>query len=345
MAPVYFFLVAFSAALVTKNFLRQQEQLVQGKVLTLATLLGLLDRLDDTDGNGLPHITDSETAERRVLVVALNTHGFAGDKLGNTSITRLDEFGRLLKRLSASPVDLLNQLGEFAGNVGGVTVQDGGITRADLTGVVENDDLGIEGGGLLGRVVLGVRGNVSTTNILDRDVLDVETDVVTRLTGLELLVVHLDRLDFSSHVAWGEVDDHAGFDNASLNTTDGDRSDTTDLVNILEGETKGLVGRTGGRLNGINGIQKGFTLDRAGLGLPAPTLVPGHAANDQSENLVTLVRSPGNSLGGLFQHVVSVPSGNWDEGNSLGVVTDLFDKVRGFLDDFVETVLAPLRFG
>lgn len=36
-------------------------------------LVGLLDGLDDTDGNGLPHVTDGETTERRVLVVRLNT--------------------------------------------------------------------------------------------------------------------------------------------------------------------------------------------------------------------------------------------------------------------------------
>ena len=51
----------------------------------------------------------------------------------------------------------------------------------------------------------------------------------------------------------------------------------------------------------------------------------------------------GNSLGGLLQHVVSVPPRDGDEGNGLGVVTDLLDEVGGFLDDFVETLFAPLR--
>ena len=37
-----------------------------------AGLLRLVDALDDTDGNGLPHVTDGETTERRVLVVRLN---------------------------------------------------------------------------------------------------------------------------------------------------------------------------------------------------------------------------------------------------------------------------------
>ena len=274
--------MAFSAALVTENFVRRQARQARRRVLTLATLLRLLDGLNNTDSNGLPHITDGETTEGRVLVVTLNTHGLAGDKLGNASITGLDELGGIFERLSASPVDLLNQLGELAGNVGGVAIQDGGVTRTDLTGVVENDNLCVEGSGLLGRVVLGVRGDVSAADILDRDVLDVETDVVTRLAGLELFVVHFDRFHFSGNVAWGEGDDHAGLDDTSLDTTDGHRSDTTNLVNILEGETKGLVGRAGGRLDGINSIQKGLALDSTGLGISGPTLVPGHASGDRS---------------------------------------------------------------
>jgi len=52
-----------------------------------------------------------------------------------------------------------------------------------------------------------------------------------------------------------------------------------------------------------------------------------------------------NSLGGLLQHVVSVPSRDGDEGDGLGVVADLFDEVGSFLDDFVETLLAPLGVG
>jgi hypothetical protein len=54
--------------------------------------------------------------------------------------------------------------------VGSVAIQYGCVTSADLTGVVEDDDLSVEGRGLLRGVVLGVRRNVATTDILDRDV-------------------------------------------------------------------------------------------------------------------------------------------------------------------------------
>jgi len=97
-------------------------------------------------------------------------HRLRRNELGNASVTRLNEFGRSFNGLSTPTIDLLNEFGEFASDVGGVAIEDGGVTSTDLTGVVKDDDLSVEGSGLLGGVVLRVRGNISTTNILDRDV-------------------------------------------------------------------------------------------------------------------------------------------------------------------------------
>ena len=95
------------------------------------------------------------------------------------------------------------------------------------------------------------------------------------------------------------------------------------LVDVLERESEGLVGRSDRGLNGVDGLQKGLTLGGTGLGLLGPTLVPGH-------------------VGRVLQHVVSVPSGDGDEGNRLGVVTDLLDESGSLLDDFLVSVLGPL---
>jgi len=102
----------------------------------LATLLGLLDGFDDTDSNGLPHITDGETTERGILVVGLYTHGLTWNELGNAGITGLDELRRILEGLAASPVDFFNQLGELTGDVGSVTIQKQGRSpdRSDRDG-------------------------------------------------------------------------------------------------------------------------------------------------------------------------------------------------------------------
>jgi hypothetical protein len=52
-------------------------------------------------------------------------------------------------------VNLLQKLSELAGDVGGVTVENGSVTGTDLTRVVQDDDLGIERSGLHSGVVLG----------------------------------------------------------------------------------------------------------------------------------------------------------------------------------------------
>ena len=148
-----------------------------------------------------------------------------------------------------------------------MAIQDGRVTGTDLTGVVQNDDLSVERSGLHGGVVLGVGADVSSSDVLDRDVLDVETDVVTWKTLWKLLVVHLNRLDFSGDTSGSESDDHAGLDDTGLDTADGHSSNTTDLVDILEGKTEGLVGGTRWGLDGVNGLKKGFSGGLASLGL------------------------------------------------------------------------------
>jgi len=284
------------------------------------TRKSLVNRLDDTDGDGLTHVTDGETTERWVGGEGFDTHWLGGNHLDDSGITRLDKLGAVFDRFTGTSVNLLEKLSKLASNVGGVAIQDWSVTGTDLAGVVENDDLGVEGGGTERWVVLGVTADVSTTDFLDGDVLDVETNVVSGKTLDELFVVHFDGLDFSRDVGWGEGDNHTGLDDTGFDTTDWDSSDTTDLVDVLEWETEGLVGWTDWGLDGIDGVEESLTRVLAGLGLLLPTLVP-------------------RALVGGFDHVVTVEAGDGNEWNGLGVVSDLLDEGGGFLDDFVVTVL------
>ena len=183
--------------------------------------------LNSPDGNGLTHITNGESTKRGVLLVRLDTHGLGGNKLDDGGVTRLQELGGGLHDLTGSSVDLLDKLTELAGNMGGVAIEDGCVSGTDLTRVVQDDDLGVERSGLLGGVVLGVGTDVSSPDVLDGNVLDVESDVVTGVTLGDLLVVHLDRLDFGGDVGRSKVDDHTGLDDTGLDSTDGNCSDTT----------------------------------------------------------------------------------------------------------------------
>lgn len=119
------------------------------------------------------------------------------------------------------------------------------------------------------------------------------------------------------------MDGKAYLDDSGLHTSDGHRANTTNLVDVLERETKGLVGRTGRWVNSIDGLKKGLAGGLASLGLLLPTLVP-------------------RAVGGVVNHVVTVESGDGNEANSLGVVSNLLDEVGGLLDDFLVTGLGPL---
>jgi len=107
--------------------------------------------------------------------------------------------------------------------------------------VVHDDDLGLEGLNLLGWVVLGVRGDISSPDVLHRHVLHVESDIVSWDGLSEHFVVHFNGLAISAHSDGGEPDVHAWLEDTSLDSSDGYSADTTDLVHILEGESEGLV--------------------------------------------------------------------------------------------------------
>ncbi len=121
--------------------------------------------------------------------------------------------------------------------------------------------------------------------------------------------------------SWGEGHNHASLDNTSLNTSDGNRANTTDLIHILERETERLVSRTSWRFDGVNCLKQGLA---AGLcfGFLLPPLVPG-------------------AVGGVIDHVITIETGDGHEGDGLGVVSNLLDEVGGFLDDLVEAILGP----
>ena len=85
----------------------------------------------------------------------------------------------------------------------------------------------------------------------------------------------------------------------------------------LKRQTKGLVGRSGGWEDGVEGLEKGSAVGLALLTLDGPSLVPSH-------------------VGGWLQHVVAVPSGDGDEGDRSRIVADFLDEARHLLLDLLE---------
>ena len=113
---------------------------------------------------------------------------------------------------------------KFASNVSGVAIQDGGVAVANLSRVVQDDDLSSEILSSKSWLVLGVGSDVATLDVLDRDVLDVESNVVSGDSLSEGFVMHLNGLNLSGQVVRSKGDDHAGLDDTSFDTTDGHSS-------------------------------------------------------------------------------------------------------------------------
>jgi hypothetical protein len=123
-----------------------------------------------------------------------------------------------------------------------VAIQHRTVAVGDLSRVVQHDDLGREVSSSLGWIDLGVSSDVPSSQFLDGDVLNVETNVVSGNGLKESFVMHLHRLNFSGQVDRGECDHHTWLNNTSFNSAHGDCSDTSDLVHVLERKTESLVG-------------------------------------------------------------------------------------------------------
>ena len=121
----HFFLLAFSAALVVlpETSLGVVAYKKTVKTCTQTKIRKEIYYLDDTDGNSLPHVPDGKPSKGRELSEGLDAHGLAGEQLDNGSVTGLDELGSILSGLSSTPVNLLQDLGELAGNVRGVAIK------------------------------------------------------------------------------------------------------------------------------------------------------------------------------------------------------------------------------
>jgi len=110
------------------------------------------------------------------------------------------------------------------------------------------------------------------------------------------------------------LNEHAWLDDTSLDSSDGDCSDTTDLVDVLEGKSEWLFS---GSLGGFESI-KSFNEDGS--------LVP-------------------SGVGGSLEHVVSIETRDGDEGDGISFVTNLLQVVSELLLDFGVSLFRELDGG
>ena len=104
------------------------------------------------------------------------------------------------------------------------------------------------------------------------------THISTDLTSVVTLVGANTTTCCQTAQSMHSITHHTSLDDTGLDTANGNCPDTTNLVHILERETKRLVGGTRRRLNGVDGLKEGLALGGTSLGLLGPSLVPRHAA-------------------------------------------------------------------
>merc|ERR1719449_477232 len=275
-------------------------------------------------GHGLSHVPDSKSSEGSKLAEWLYTHRLRRHQLDNGSVSRLDELWIVFRRFTSPPVHLLLDLCEFTSNVGRVAVEHWAVAIGHLARVVEDNDLSGEVCDTTGGLVLGIRGYVSSLDVLDRDILHVESNVVSRDGLWEGLVVHLHGLDLCGQLRGGEGYHDTRLYHSSLHSTNRHCTNTSNFVDVLKRKPERLVSRPSRRDNGVQSLEESSAASLSLLPLDSPALVPTH-----------LLR------GG--EHVVPVPSGDWHEGNSSWIVANLLDESAHFFLDFFKSGLAVWR--
>nr|GLL43076.1 unknown [Ipomoea trifida] len=220
----------------------------------------LVNILDNTNCNRLTHVPHSKTTKWWVLREGFNNHGLGGNHLHHTSITILQELGLLLQLLTRPSINLGQKFSKLDCNVGGVAVQHRSISITDLSRVVHDDDLRGEASSSFGWVILGVRGNITTLQILHSNILHIEPDIVTGKCLLKGFVVHFNRLNFSGKTRRSKCNNHTRLQDTSLHTTHRDSSNTTDLVHILKWKSEGLVRWPLGLVDHVKSLKESWSL-------------------------------------------------------------------------------------
>jgi len=262
----------------------------------------------------LAHVSDGETTKRLIFCELLDDHRLGGHELNHSGVLRLNIRGLFLIDCTGTLVNLRHNLLELASDMACVAIEDGGVTIRDLTRVVEHDDLGDEHLSVCAGVILRVRSDIASLDVLYGEVLDIEANVVTRKGSLNLLVMHLNGLDLSGDVHGAEGDDHTGTERTSLDTADGHCANTTNLVHVLKGKTEGLMRHS----------LRGFKFIKGSKECGA--IVPGHVL-------------------GSLNHVVANPTGDGDERNVGNIVADLLQVDGELILDLIETGLRVVDRG
>ena len=100
-------------------------------LLLILSLGFVLNFLDDTDSDGLLHVSDSESSKWWELGESFDNHWLGWGHFDDSGISGFDGFWELFGNLTGSLVHLVLDLCEFTGDMGGVAIEDWRVSVHD----------------------------------------------------------------------------------------------------------------------------------------------------------------------------------------------------------------------
>ena len=269
----------------------------------------------------------SDTSKSRTLLEGLEEKRLGGFKLDLGGFI-LRKVRWVLDLLIASLLGLLPQdLGHLARDLGGTGEDERTVSNLEDARVFLDGDHGGEFLDRLEHALLLQEDNVTRVDLLIlANTLDGQTNGVSWSSALKLLLVLLDGENLLSCKAGGHnADNVSGAEGTLLDGTADNLTDTLNVVDTGDGESKGSV-RESLRWHDevVQCLDKREALnDFLGTLVSLPALVPG-------------------GLVGLLDEIVAVKARIRDEGDLLGLEANGLKHLDEFVLDFIETILGPV---
>ena len=253
-------------------------------------------------------VEEGDAGEAVARLEVVNHERVLGLEDGFRDFVGLERHGGLELLATGFLAHLEDELGHLARGAAAAHERDGGVAGLELAGDVEHLDLGVEVLACLEGGVLLVDHYITGAGHVDLvETLDVHANVVTRVSLVDALVVHLDGEYLTSAgvgdgVRGDEHDIFTGADRTLFNAAREDITDTLDLVHTRDGQAH--VG--------------------VGLALGLADHVVEHVEEGVDVVLVTLEvvvddvdTGPPAHVRGLLNEVVSLPAGDGEDGDAL----------------------------
>jgi hypothetical protein len=129
--------------------------------------LFLCDAFNYPHSHSLFHVSHCKSSQWRVFLKGLQDHWFLRNHSYKGSIPSLNEFRKFLSDGPGPSLDLAYYFLKLTSDVSCVAVEDWAVPIADLSWVVNNDNLGQELQSCLCWVVLSIGSNVASFNVFN----------------------------------------------------------------------------------------------------------------------------------------------------------------------------------